>query len=68
MWGTTLPNHSVQCKETENVAAGLFVFCSHNLKTALKGRSFQATYFIKEINSILQRDLRLTPFAAMRDL
>lgn len=63
-----LPNYSVTAKgNTENVASRLFILCSHNLKTTLKGWSFQATYFIQEINSIVQKGLGLTPFVAMME-
>lgn len=39
---------------TENFAAGFFIFCFHNFKIALKGWIFWGACFIREINSIVQ--------------
>lgn len=65
MWVTMPPSYCYSKRITENVASGLFNFCSHN-SNSIKRCSFQATYIIKEINSMVQR-FGATPFVAMME-
>lgn len=52
---STLLDYSItETGNTEDVASGLFIFCSPDLKTTLKGWSTQAAYFIMEINAVVQ--------------